>query len=80
VDRDYLYETFKRNHIYCRRYFYPLISRFPFYRNLPSAKPENLPVAEKLAKQVLCLPIYPDLTEESQNKVIQIIKNTRTRE
>jgi dTDP-4-amino-4,6-dideoxygalactose transaminase len=31
---------------------------------LPSAEPSNLPVAEKIANQVLCLPIYPDLAEE----------------
>jgi dTDP-4-amino-4,6-dideoxygalactose transaminase len=57
--RDELYEELKRNNIYGRRYFYPLISQFPSYRGLTSAKPANLPLAEKVAEQVICLPIYP---------------------
>lgn len=54
--------------------FYPLISEFSMYKGLDSAKPENLPVAEKMAKQVICLPIYPDLDMENINFVVQIIR------
>jgi len=70
MSRDALYEKLKQNNIFGRRYFYPLISEFSMYKGLDSAKPENLPVAEKLAKQVICLPIYPDLETE---RVIQTI-------
>ena len=59
--RDELYEELKKHNILGRRYFYPLISQFPTYRGLTSSKPENLPVATKVAEQVICLPIYPDL-------------------
>jgi len=59
--RDAVYEELKQNNIYGRRYFYPLISQFPTYRSLLSARKENLAVAEKIAEQVICLPIYPDL-------------------
>ena len=59
--RDELYEELKRHNIFGRRYFYPLISQFPTYRELPSAKPDNLINATKIAEQVICLPIYPDL-------------------
>jgi dTDP-4-amino-4,6-dideoxygalactose transaminase len=61
--RDSIYEGLKKLNIYGRRYFYPLISRFPTYRELHSANPENLPIAEKIAEQVICLPMYPDLSE-----------------
>ncbi len=61
VSRDELYEQLKARGIHTRRYFYPLISEFPMYRGLPSAQRENLPAATKAARQVLCLPIYPDL-------------------
>ncbi|MDZ7821444.1 MAG: DegT/DnrJ/EryC1/StrS family aminotransferase [Candidatus Marinimicrobia bacterium] len=44
--RDRLYFYLRENGIYGRRYFYPLISHFPVYRDLPSARPENLPGAE----------------------------------
>jgi dTDP-4-amino-4,6-dideoxygalactose transaminase len=62
--RDEVYEGLKKYNIFCRRYFYPLISQFPPYCELKSAKPENLPLAEKIAKQVLCLPFYSDLEKQ----------------
>ena len=74
LSRDDLYLKLKENEIYARRYFYPLISDFPMYKSMPSAKKENLPVAIAASAKVLCLPIYPSLTVESQNKVIKIIK------
>jgi len=74
LTREELYEKFRKKGIYTRRYFYPLISTFPMYRGLQSAVPENLPVATKIAEKILCLPIFPDLTEEDQNRVIEIIR------
>lgn len=71
--RDELYEILKRNNIYARRYFYPLISQFPTYRGLPSAQPNNLTVAESVAKKVICLPIYPALNENEVERIIKII-------
>jgi dTDP-4-amino-4,6-dideoxygalactose transaminase len=72
--RDSLYERLKRHSIYGRRYFYPLISQFPTYRGLPSAKPENLPIATEVADQVICLPIYPQLGMDEIDKVCNLIK------
>jgi dTDP-4-amino-4,6-dideoxygalactose transaminase len=69
--RDELYEKLKHNNIFGRRYFYPLISQFPIYRGLASARIENLPIANKVAEQVICLPIYPDL---DPNIVIDIVE------
>lgn len=73
VSRDDLYNLFKAQNIYTRRYFYPLISSFSMYRHLASAKVENLPAADAIAKKILCLPIFPDLTEEDQQRVIDLI-------
>ncbi len=70
--RDVLYEELKRHNIYGRRYFYPLISTFPAYRSLESADPKNLSVASRVADQVICLPIFPDLEQEVQDRVIEI--------
>lgn len=61
LKRDRLYELLKQHDIVARKYFYPLISQFAPYRDLPSANSSNLPVATRAAEQVLCLPIYPDL-------------------
>lgn len=57
LSRDELYNHLKKNNIYGRRCFYPLINDFPTYRGLSSAFSDNLPVAETMAAQVICLPI-----------------------
>lgn len=74
ISRDELYEKLKQNNIYGRRYFYPLISEFSMYKGLDSAKPENLPEAGKMAKQVICLPIYPDLKLDETETIVKFIK------
>jgi dTDP-4-amino-4,6-dideoxygalactose transaminase len=71
--RDDLYELLRMHNFYCRRYFYPLISQFPTYRNLPSAMPDNLPVAEKITRKILCLPIYPDLELDIVHHICDLI-------
>lgn len=75
LGRDELYAKFKKYNIFTRRYFYPLISSFPCYRHLPSASPANLPVAEQVAKQILCLPIYADLPREAKELTVDLIRN-----
>ena len=75
--RDAVYEKLRKNNIYTRRYFYPLISQYPAYRSLSSANSHNLSVAEKITKQVLCLPIYPDLEEKDIERIINILRNNK---
>ena len=77
VDRDDLYELLKTKNIFGRRYFYPLISEFEPYRNLPSSAKENLPIATEIAKQVLCLPIYVDLADDDIRKICDLIKENK---
>lgn len=72
--RDEVYEMLKKENIYARRYFYPLISSFSMYRNLPSASTDALPIANMIADKILCLPIFPDLTEEEQGKIIEVLQ------
>ncbi len=72
--RDEVYFKLREFNIYGRRYFYPLISDFPSYRGLPSSKKENLPVAARIAEQVLCLPIYPHLEPEIVSYIVEILK------
>ena len=73
ISRDDLYEKMKEQNVYGRRYFYPLISTFTTYRGLESSNPANLPVATKLADQVICLPIHHALTDDDVNRIIEII-------
>lgn len=73
MSRDELYEKMKEHNVYGRRYFYPLISTFSTYRGLESATKENLPVATRIAEQVICLPMYYGLTDEDAERITQLI-------
>jgi len=71
--RDDLYERLKTYNYFCRRYFYPLISSFNMYKSLTGAEPGNLSVATRVAEEVLCLPIFPDLGLEHVDNIVEII-------
>ena len=74
LTRDQLYEKLKKHNIFARRYFYPLISNFPTYQGLPSSVFENLTIANGIAEQVLCLPIYPGMEKESVVEIFNLFK------
>ena len=71
--RDEVYNKLKENHIFARRYFYPLISQFNAYKELPTATQENLPNAVKITEQVLSLPLYAELENEAIERICKII-------
>jgi len=57
--------------IHPRRYFYPSLNDLPYVKN------QKMFVAEKIAKQILCLPIFMDLRCETIENISSII-NTET--
>ena len=77
LSRDTLFARLREADVVARRYFYPLISEFPMYRGLPSSSVENLEVAAQVASQIICLPMYPDLTTEDVERVISVIETSR---
>lgn len=77
MTRDELYFKMKEANVLGRRYFYPLISEFATYRNLPSATPQNLPNANKMADSVICLPMHHNLSYEDVEKIINLVKINR---
>ncbi len=72
--RDELYFKMKEQNVLGRRYFYPLISTFTTYRGLPSAAPDNLPQAHKMAESVICLPMHHALNEEDLEHILNCIR------
>jgi dTDP-4-amino-4,6-dideoxygalactose transaminase len=60
LSRDALCQKLKDNQVFARRYFYPLISDYPAYQSF--AAKAQLPVAQEASQRVLCLPIYPELS------------------
>lgn len=73
MTRDELYFMMKEKGVLSRRYFYPLISNFATYEGLPSANKENLPKANKMADEVLCLPMHHALSEEDIQRILTLI-------
>lgn len=72
--RDQLYKELQNFNVFGRRYFYPLISQFPSYRNLPSSDMDNLKIAYKISQNILCLPIYPSMDFEIVESICEIIR------
>jgi dTDP-4-amino-4,6-dideoxygalactose transaminase len=73
MSRDALYDYMKKRGVHPRRYFYPLISSFSMYSNFPSADPARFPNAVAAAEEILCLPIYPDLSDASVTRIITLL-------
>ena len=57
--------------IFVRRYFYPIISSFPMYKNHTYNK--ILTQANTTSKSVICLPIYPELETKQMDRIINVI-------
>ncbi len=73
--RDELYERLKQFNVHTRRYFWPLCSEIPPYRDLPSARRSQLPVAHRCAGEVLCLPLYGALTAADAMSICAMIRH-----
>lgn len=71
--RDSLYYRMKEQGVLSRRYFYPLISNFPTYQGLPSSAKDNLPLGNKMADEVLCLPMHHALNQKEIELIINLI-------
>jgi dTDP-4-amino-4,6-dideoxygalactose transaminase len=72
LTRDQTYELLAARGIRARRYFYPLLTDTVPYRSARRA-PGGLPHAERIAQEVLCLPIFPGLDEIAQEKIMHVL-------
>jgi dTDP-4-amino-4,6-dideoxygalactose transaminase len=75
--RDCVYNKFKNYNVFTRKYFYPLCSEYPHYKNLSSSKKTNLPVAHKVVNEVLSMPFYGGLSVRDVEKICAIIISFR---
>ena len=66
VDRDSVKKYLEENDVLTRKYFYPAINELDSYKN---DYPQNTPIAAKLSRQVLTLPLYTDLTLEEADYI-----------
>jgi dTDP-4-amino-4,6-dideoxygalactose transaminase len=61
-------EYLKSHEIFCRRYFYPSLAK-----TLPYLEPHDFEVTDKVAKCILCLPLYPDLSLEEVDFICRLL-------
>jgi dTDP-4-amino-4,6-dideoxygalactose transaminase len=75
--RDYVFDRFKDYNVFTRKYFYPLCSDYSCYKSLPSSSKDNLPVANRIKDEVLCLPFYGGLSIHDADRICEILKSFR---
>jgi dTDP-4-amino-4,6-dideoxygalactose transaminase len=78
MSRDELHGLLRACNVWTRKYFHPLCSRYSCYSTLPSADPALLPVAERVAQEVLCLPIHGSLELDVARHIAKIIRVAAT--
>lgn len=75
--RDELWSDLREEGIYARKYFYPLTSDQACFKN--KYRNADLRQAREISKRALTLPLYEDLELESQERIIDILKNRKGR-
>lgn len=66
--------SLERNEIFPRRYFYPPLNSLDYVPNIVA------PIAEDIARRILCLPLYHELTEQEQEKIAQVMLEVQIRD
>lgn len=70
-DRRQIFETLRARHIGVNVHYIPIHLQ-PFYQNL-GFKAGDFPAAEGFYKNALTLPLFPDMTEQQQEHVIDVL-------
>jgi perosamine synthetase len=71
-NRDRIYDLLKEAHIGTSVHFIP-IHKHPYYKNTFNYNNEDYPISNKVFEESLSLPIYPDMTDDEINYVIDNI-------
>ena len=71
LNRDELYDVLVSYNIFPRKYFYPLTNTFDCFANKYDVS--QTPIAFKISKEVLTLPLYADLDIEVVDRICEII-------
>jgi len=73
-NRDEVIEKLKEKGIGCSVHFIP-VHKHPYYKNKYKYQEDDYPIANKVFKQSLSLPIYPDMTDDEIDYVIKHIND-----
>src|SRR6185295_14718677 len=72
LDRGRFIEELKNARIGASVHFIPL-HRQPYYRESLSLRPESFPMAERFYEGLVSLPLYPKMTDEDLNDVVEAV-------
>ncbi len=72
--RDELFNGLRERGIGVNVHYIP-VHLHPYYRKVLGTAPGQCPVAEAAYEEIISLPIFPDLTEEEQDRVVQALKS-----
>jgi dTDP-4-amino-4,6-dideoxygalactose transaminase len=69
--RNEIHSIMQKNNIYTRKYFYPITNSFECYQGKFDVF--KTPIALRISKQILCLPMYSDLSVKEIDRIVSII-------
>lgn len=75
-DRDIVFDALKEANIFARKYFYPLASETPAVKAI-LGNVNKTPVAAEVARKILCLPMYADLSLSVVDEIAKIVLKTK---
>ena len=70
-NRDEVMDELKKENIFSRKYFYPLINDYDCYKDEYDSK--LTPISKKISDNVLTIPMYADLSLENVDRICDII-------
>lgn len=75
ASRDEVYDALVKHNIFARKYFYPLTNSFSAFHGKYNVL--ETPIALRVSKSVLTLPMYADLALEDVDRICEIILSCR---
>jgi dTDP-4-amino-4,6-dideoxygalactose transaminase len=72
ISREAFFDELKRRNIGASVHFIP-VHMHPYYRDKYGYVPEQFPVAYSNYRRMLSLPLYPKMTDEDVNDVIEAV-------
>lgn len=69
--RDDVIDELKENNIFARKYFYPLTNTFDCYKG--KFEIQKTPIADKISRNIITLPMYADLETYNIDRICDII-------
>ncbi len=75
--RDAVWRLLASLDVHARRYFFPLCSDIPPFSGVATAAPGMLPVARRIADEVLCLPLHGGLTADDVGQIVEALRRMR---